>query len=134
MQLRPRQQLLEIWRATARSSYGAEGWRWGGRGEKNSISDAEQLLCLLSPATEVPVLRLDRPDETADDVIAALQRLGDSVEIPKLLLRVMTDYMREYSAPDGTPVFSGDSYFGEPDGQTLDAEQRRLDVVDSFSI
>lgn len=134
MQLRPRQQLLEIWRATARSSYAASQWRWGGRGEKNSISDAEQLLCLLGPATEVPVLRLDRPDETADDVIAALQRLGDSVEIPKLLIRVLTDYMREYSAPDGTPIFSGDSYFGEPEGQTLDEEQRGLDVVDSFSI
>jgi hypothetical protein len=134
MQLQPRQQLLEIWRATARSSYAPPEWHWGGRNEKNSISDAEQLLCLLGPATEVPVFRLDRPDETADDVIAALQRIGDSVEIPKLLIRVLTDYMREYSAADGTPLFAGSSYFAAPDGQVLDDDQLGLDVVDSFSI
>ena len=134
MQLQPRQQLLEIWRATARSSYPDSWWHWGGGGHKNSISDAEQLLCLLAPATEVPAFRLDRPDETADDVVSALSRLGDSVEVPKLLIRVLTEYMREYSAPDGTPIFSGGSYFSAPDGEVLDDEQRSLDVVDSFSI
>ncbi|UQU64034.1 SCO2524 family protein [Couchioplanes caeruleus] len=134
MQLQPRQQLLEIWRATARSSYTEPDWRWGGRSEANSISDAEQLLCLLGPTTEVPVLRLDRPDGTADDVIAALQRLGDSVEIPKLLVRVLTDYLRNYSAPDGTPVFHGRSYFTAPEDLALDDDHLELDVVDSFAV
>jgi len=135
MQLQPRQQLLEIWRATARSSYVRSQWQWGGPDRANSISAAEQLLCLLAPATEVPVFRLDRPDETAEDAITALGQLGDSVEIPKLLIRVLSAYLKDYSAEDGTPIFSGGTYFGSPnDVRPLDDEQRGLDVVDSFAI
>jgi hypothetical protein len=72
MQIQPRQQLLDIWRATARLSYPDSAWRFGGREGANSISDAEQLLCLMAPATEVPIFRLDKPDAAASDVIAAL--------------------------------------------------------------
>jgi hypothetical protein len=35
MQLQPRQQLLEIWRATARSSYVRSQWQWGGPDRAN---------------------------------------------------------------------------------------------------
>jgi hypothetical protein len=134
MRIQPRQQLLEIWRATSRTSMGSGDWTWGGRDQSNSISDAEQLLCLLSPATEVNVFRLDRPDQTAEDILDALRDLGDSVEIPRLLVRVLTDYMRRYTDEDGTPVFSGGTYFSTAEaGQEPTEQQRSLDVVDSFS-
>ncbi|GIH69362.1 SCO2524 family protein [Sphaerimonospora thailandensis] len=135
MKFQPRQQLLDVWEAAARASYRDGVWTWGGRDGSNSISDAEQLLCFLYPAAELPGLRLDTPDETADDVLAALARLGDSVEIPKLLLQVIGQYLRKYTADDGRPIFSGGSYFraAAPDGKPA-PEQLQLDVVDSFSM
>ncbi|GAB3902142.1 SCO2524 family protein [Microbispora bryophytorum] len=135
MKLQPRQQLLELWEAAARASYRDGVWTWGGRDGSNSISDAEQLLCFMYPASELPGFRLDTPDETADDVLAALAVLGDSVEIPKLLLRVMGQYLRTYTAEDGRPLFSGGSYFRPLDDEAkVTPEQLQLDVVDSFSM
>jgi hypothetical protein len=135
MQIQPRQQLLDIWRATARLSYPDSSWHFGGREGANSISDAEQLLCLMAPATEVPIFRLDKPDAAAGDVVAALGVLGDDIQIPQRLIEALTAYLERYTGPDGTPIFSGDSYF-QPDaeGEEIKAEQRGLDVVDSFSI
>ncbi|GIH60760.1 SCO2524 family protein [Microbispora siamensis] len=135
MKLQPRQQLLELWEAAARASYRDGVWAWGGRDGSNSISDAEQLLCFMYPASELPGFRLDTPDETADDVLAALSVLGDSVEIPKLLLKVIGQYLRTYTADDGRPLFSGGSYFRSVDDETkVTPEQLQLDVVDSFSM
>ncbi|MGI5155986.1 SCO2524 family protein [Microbispora sp. CA-102843] len=135
MKLQPRQQLLELWEAAARASYRDGVWAWGGRDGSNSISDAEQLLCFMYPASELPGFRLDTPDETADDVLTALSVLGDSVEIPKLLLKVIGQYLRTYTADDGRPLFSGGSYFRSADDETKVApEQLQLDVVDSFSM
>jgi hypothetical protein len=134
MRLQPRQHILDIWQATARTSYQNRKWRWGGRDLSNSISDAEQLLCLMTPATEVPSFKLDLPDQTADDVLESLEELGDSVEIPKVLVRLLTDYMTRYTDESGTPVFAGESYFrGGEDEPATDA-QRALEVVDSFSM
>lgn len=134
MKLQPRQQILEIWQATARTSYNDNGWNWGGRHGSNSISDAEQLLCIMAPAADVPVFRLDSPDETSEDVVRVLRPLGDSVEIPRLLVRVLTQYMERYTAEDGTPTFSGDGYFQPPAGEPdLIDTYRGLDVVDSFA-
>jgi hypothetical protein len=134
MKLQPRQQILEIWQGTARTAYRDGKWIWGGRESSNSLSDAEQLLCLMLPAAGPAMFRLDRPDETSEDVLRALRVLGDSVEIPRLLIRVLTDYMERYSAADGTPMFAGDEYFRPPPGRTaLTDAQRTLDVVDSFA-
>lgn len=135
MRLQPRLQTLEIWRAVIGFSYDSGEWRWGGRQNRNSISDAEQLLCLMYPAADVNSLALDQPDATEDDALEALRQLGDSVEIPKVLIDILTDYMTTYQAPDGTPIFSGDSYFmpSAPDAK-LTKEQRELDVVDSFAM
>jgi hypothetical protein len=134
MKLQPRQQILEIWQATARTSYQDSKWIWGGRDNSNSISDAEQLLCLMTPAGDLPVFKLDRPDETSEDVLKSLKALGDSVEIPRLLVRVLTDYMERYSAADGTPIFSGEDYFQPSSADSGPTEaQRGFDVVDSFS-
>jgi hypothetical protein len=48
MRIQPRQQLLEVWRALGDSTLDDDGdWIWGGRHGRNSITDAEQLLCLL---------------------------------------------------------------------------------------
>ncbi|MFI7029162.1 SCO2524 family protein [Microbispora rosea] len=135
MKIQPRQQLLELWEAAARASYRDGVWNWGGRDGSNSISDAEQLLCFMYPASELPGFRLDTPDETADDVLATLAVLGDSVEIPKLLLRVIGQYLRTYTAEDGRPLFSGGSYFRPLDDEAkVTPEQLQLDVVDSFSM
>jgi hypothetical protein len=134
MRIQPRQQLLEIWRATSRTSLENGEWQWGGRDRSNSISDAEQLLCLLAPATEVAAFRLDRPDQTAEDILEALRDLGDSVEIPRRIIRVLTEYMQRYTDSSGTPIFSGDSYFAAPDAaHPPTRDQLALDMVDSFS-
>jgi hypothetical protein len=135
MRIRPRQQLLEIWRATAQASFQDRKWTRGGRDRTNSISDAEQLLCIMFPATELASFRLDKPDETAEDILKALRVLGDSIEIPILLIRGLTEYMEQYTDDSGVPVFSGDSYFDSYEPETaVSLAQGRLDVVDSFSM
>jgi hypothetical protein len=135
MRIQPRQQLLEVWRAVAKSSFQGEKWVWDGRDGANSISDAEQLLCIMYPATVLPSFRLDRPDETIDDVLDALANFGDAVEIPRLLVRVMTEYMERYTGEANAPVFSADSYFKPHEsGVAPSPRQRDLDVVDSFAM
>jgi len=135
MQLKPRQQILDIWRHTARVSYGDGRWHPGGRDGSNSISDAEQLLCVMAPATELALFRLDRPDSAARDMLDALRPLGDDIQVPQRLIQALILYIDRYTAPDGTPQFSGGSYFSsEDDGEEIKEEQRGLDVVDSFSI
>jgi hypothetical protein len=136
MQIQARQQILDIWRHTARVSYHDGQWIPGGRDGSNSISDAEQLLCVMSPATEIPLFRLDRPDSAAEDVLEALRPLGDSIQVPQRLMQALTRYIDRYSAPDGTPLFGGGSYFSSDSdiGEEIKADQGDLDVVDSFSI
>ncbi|GGO27087.1 hypothetical protein GCM10010116_54350 [Microbispora rosea subsp. aerata] len=135
MKIQPRQQLLELWEAAARASYRDGVWNWGGRDGSNSISDAEQLLCFMYPAYELPAFRLDTPDDTSDDVLTALSVLGDPMGIPKLLLDVLGQYLRKYTADDGRPLFSGGSYFRPQDEEAkVTPEQLQLDVVDSFSM
>jgi hypothetical protein len=146
MRIQPRQQLLEIWRAVAKTSYAVKTaeqdahWVWGGRSQRNSISDAEQLLCLMGPATEIPTFKLDLPNETAEDVHLTLDRLGDAVDIPRKLVKIIDEYLSTYTDDTGTPTFSGGSYFA---AKSLDGlqesglptpEQRALDVVDSFAV
>jgi hypothetical protein len=142
MRIRPRQELLEIWRAIADYSVrdaaepdGEKTWVWEGRDGRNSISDAEQLLCLMLPATQAGPFGLDQPDDTPVDVLQALRRLGDAVEIPRQLIRFITEYFDRYTATDGTPIFSGEGYFHstEPDIEPTE-QQRGFDIVDSYAI
>ncbi|MEU2614269.1 SCO2524 family protein [Micromonospora sp. NPDC007271] len=135
MRIQPRQEILDIWRATVRSCWQNGEWHWGGRSGSNSISDAEQLLTLLLPATKVPVLSLDDPDRTDEEILEALSAIGGAIEIPRRLVGVMTDYFTRYTDDAGTPVFSGGSYLNPlDDGPDLTEEQRSLDIVDSFAV
>ncbi|MFD2415731.1 SCO2524 family protein [Amycolatopsis pigmentata] len=141
MRLQPRQQLLDVWRALTATAYSGREWEWCGREDPNSVSDAEQLLCLLYPATELTSLALDRPDAMASDVHNALRDFGDPVRIPQVVVDVIADYIARYTDEDGEPEFGGGSYLRThsaaraPDGAAqLSAEQRRLGVVDSYSL
>ncbi|MGW4464609.1 SCO2524 family protein [Micromonospora sp. NPDC004704] len=135
MRIQPRQQLLEIWSAVVRSSWRDGRWVWGGENGSNSISDAEQLLCLLLPATQVDAFNIDRPDETADEMIKVLRPLGTATQIPLVLVQILSEYFRRYTHESGTPIFSGGSYFGIDDpAQPATPQQRDLDIVDSFAM
>ncbi|MET9500650.1 SCO2524 family protein [Streptomyces sp. NPDC006259] len=134
MQIKPRQNLLEVWQAVARHSFADGEWEWGDRGGLSSVADAERLLCLLYPATEITAFRLDDPDTTQRDVERALRTAGDSSEIPGNLVKVLADFMEKHRGEE-SPTFSGGYYFaaGDPERE-LTKEQRDLGVVDSFSM
>ncbi len=135
MEIQTRRQILEIWRATVDYSYRNGKWNWGGRSGPNSISDAEQLLTILYPATAVESLKVDSVDETADDVRDYLRSLGNEIDIPRRLVDFVHEYLTTYLI-DGAPDFSGSSYFqvDEEDAREVKPEQRKLHVVDSFSM
>lgn len=136
MEIQTRRHILEIWRATVSHCYREGKWSWGGhRSGRNSISDAEQLLTILYPATAIDSLKVDRVDQTADDVLDYLRSLGNEVDIPRRLIGVISEYMRAYMV-DGTPDFSGGSYFDVLEGEAVTAkpEQLKLHVVDSYSM
>ena len=135
MEIQTRRHILEIWRAIIDYCYRDGTWTWGGLSGRNSISDAEQLLTILYPATVIESLKLDSVDQTADDVLEYLQPLGNAVDIPRRLLQFIGDYMRTYLI-HGTPDFSGGSYFETKDSEAaaVKPEQLNLDVVDSYSM
>jgi hypothetical protein len=136
VRIEPRQHLLETWKATVESSWRDGRWHWGGRDGSNSISDAEQLLCILLPATQVTPFALDRPNATADAMVRALRPLGDETTIPINLVRIATEYFTRYiDEKDGNrPIFSGGSYYKTHKGAELAKEQLGRDIVDSFAI
>jgi hypothetical protein len=142
VRIHPRQRILDVWRSVVNSSFQNGVWVWGGQDEPNSISDAEQLLCLLYPATEIASLCLDRPDAIASDVLNTLRPFGDSVKIPQIIIRVLEDYMARYTDKNGQPIFTGGSYFRNRSTQNGSAEeplaiteeQFALDIVDSYSM
>ncbi|GIM88461.1 SCO2524 family protein [Paractinoplanes toevensis] len=133
LQIEPRQEILGIWGRVARISYRDDMWVPGGRARSNSISDAEQLLCILGPATRLRDFRVDDPDEVGGDAEAALSSLGTVIEVPQRLLEALTDYLDRYTGADGTPLFAGGSAFGA-DSTTATPEQQSQDVVDSFAV
>lgn len=120
--------------------YRDEQWVWGGRNGSNSISDAEQLLCLLYPATEIDGFGLERPDEIADDIRAVLAPLGDNgLTIGERVVWLLEQYVERYTECDPEtdtelPVFAAGSYLAASDGTEPTADQRKLDVVDSYSM
>ncbi|MQY11113.1 hypothetical protein SRB5_12270 [Streptomyces sp. RB5] len=135
MRIQPRQQLLEIWEALAAHSFRNGKWNWGETGGLSSVADAERLLCLMYPATEVPAFRLDDPDTTDRDVLQALESVGGRREIPVRLIEALQSYTDNHTAKDGTPSFAGGYYFVPVEtGEELTPDQRALGVVDSYSL
>lgn len=138
MLIEPRAQILEIWRSVVEYSFDGERWRTGGRSEANSISDAEQLLCIMYPATQIPMLRLDSLDEIAADALQALEKMGRDIDVVRRLLDALGDYFTTYRDDDGRPTFTAGSYLereweDQSGGEPTD-DQLAMDVVDSFSI
>ncbi|MFF8968528.1 SCO2524 family protein [Streptomyces sp. NPDC014995] len=134
MQIKPRQNLLEVWQAIARHSFDGGEWDWGESGGRSSVADAERLLCLLYPATEITAFRLDDPDTTQRDVERSLRSAGDSSEIPGNLVKVLSDFMEQHRGEE-SPTFAGGHYFAPEDpDQELSKEQREVGVVDSYSM
>ena len=132
MEIQTRRHILEIWRSTIEYCYRKGQWRWGGRSGRNSISDAEQLLTILYPATIIESLNIDSVDETADDVLEHLRGLGNAMDIPRQLIKFIAEYMRAYLV-DGTPDFSGDTYFDPEDAKVPveDVVGRLVHAVDA---
>ncbi|MEU6102323.1 SCO2524 family protein [Streptomyces flaveolus] len=135
MQIKPRQHLLDIWQAMARHSFDDGKLVQGPTDGLSSVADAERLLCLLYPATEVPAFRLDQPDTTERDVLRALERVGTRLEIPANLITALAQFMRTHTGPDDSPTFAGGHYFKPADPQEqITHEQSQLGVVDSYSM
>ncbi|KMS68199.1 hypothetical protein ACM01_40025 [Streptomyces viridochromogenes] len=135
MQIKPRQHLLDIWQAVARHSFTGGEWDWGEWGGRSSVADAERLLCLLYPATEMPAFRLDDPDTTEEDVQQALRKAGSRLDIPAHLVTAVAEFMRTHTGEDKRPTFAGGYYFRtRHETEQATEEQRRLGVVDSFSM
>jgi hypothetical protein len=131
----PRQHILDTWRAFARATFATGEWAWGGRYGSNSISDAEQILILLYPATEVPGFRLDRPDAIEDDVLTVLKPLGSGLDIPMRLLEAMEVYLARYTDDDRGPLFTGGTYLQTYEsGSEVKPEQTEYDITESYSI
>ncbi|GAA1678360.1 SCO2524 family protein [Glycomyces endophyticus] len=140
--MQPRQQLLDIWRAQIAYSWRPAGdgsrrgeWHWGGRNPSDAVGDAQQLLCLLYPAQELPDLRYADPDATSDAVLEALAGLGDAVEIPIRIMRLVKDYMERHVDAGGVPVYSGGANMHRVDKSVkATAEQRAIDVTEGFAL
>lgn len=133
MKIQTRRSILETWKAVVGYSLREGEWTWGGRDGRNSISDAEQLLTILYPATAIGTLGIDTVDETSDDVLDALRPLGNTLDIPRRLVDILTEYMQTYH--DGeSPVFAGGTYFGTESSDDIQPGQLRLHVVDAFSM
>ncbi|MBR7829527.1 hypothetical protein KDK95_24695 [Actinospica sp. MGRD01-02] len=124
-----------MWRSFAHTVRPDGAWVWGGREDSNSISDAEQLLVLLYPATELEGFSIDRPDSTEDDVLSALAGLGDRIQLPRMVIDILWDYLSRHTDKNGEPVFNGGDYVSSLDpNEAPSEEQRRLDLVESYSM
>ncbi|WP_127503004.1 SCO2524 family protein [Actinoplanes solisilvae] len=123
MRLQPHERILDIWRAVARHSFRDGLFVRGAAAAGDAISDAEQLLCILEPATTVRHFVLDRAEWVRDDVVKALRLIGDPDVVPMRLIRAQRAYLEMYRDVDGHPVF--------PAGQYLDCGD---DVVESFAL
>ncbi|NUU21124.1 MAG: hypothetical protein HOV68_06355 [Streptomycetaceae bacterium] len=132
----PRRRLLDIWKVlAARAAHcGDESAPRPSRDARDSLADAEQLICLLYPAMRMPALGFADPDTTGHDVLAALSAFGDHRAIPRAVTDICADYFEAYTAADGGPVFTGGPLRSLDPAAEPTSAQLRLDTVESFSI
>ncbi|ADD40872.1 SCO2524 family protein [Stackebrandtia nassauensis] len=133
MKIQPRQQLLDVWRALVNNSFRDGEWHWAGGKEPDSVINAQQMLCLMSPVMEINTLRFSRPNETYDDVAQSLRGLGDAVEAPRTLIQILTEYYEMHQV-DGIPLFNGANHFTRYEGDKPPEDARRLDIVEGFAL
>lgn len=137
MRIQPRKQILDIWRSMLAECYSGQKWSWGGRVESNAISDAEQLLCLLYPITQIETFAVHDPDKTQQDVLRALRPLGEATKIPRVLVDVALEYFEKHTDGRGEPNFAAGSYLRAMSPETPlpeDAILLQLEVVDGYSM
>lgn len=87
----------------------------------------------MSPVMEIGSLRFNRPDETYEDVVAALRGLGDAVEAPRTLIKILTEFYEKHQF-EGVPLFNGRNHFTRYDGEEPPEPARRLDIVEGFAL
>src|SRR6266568_4340158 len=133
MRIRPRQQLLDLWRAVLECCLRDDTWVWGGRDGSNSISDVEQLLCLLYPATSLAAFTLDQPDDIAEDAKNALAPFGTETRIGSVLVNLIEAYFERYTDQADEPVFATGSY-RRSDERTPTADEQSVEIVVSYSM
>lgn len=136
MRIEPRKQILDIWRDMLRYCHVEGQWIWGGRAEPNPVSDAEQLLCLFWPMTQIGTFSVHDPDETPADVADALRPLGESTRIPRTLVDIALEYFQNHTEDNGEPRFGAGSYLRTLDHDVpapQDAKTQGLEIVDAFS-
>lgn len=133
--IQPRYEILELWRAVARQSYRDGRWQWAEHTQPNSISDAEQLLCIVFPATNRPQLSLEVPNSIPDDVLDSLHSLGDSVQIPRAIIAATEEYLDRHTREDGTPGFGAGGYYvvSAETTESVSEDQLDLDSVVSYA-
>ncbi|WP_405177953.1 SCO2524 family protein [Nocardia sp. NBC_01377] len=102
--------------------------------DPNSVSDSEQLHCLLFPATEIDSFALDREDLIESDVRAVLSVVGGAPRIGSFVIARLEEYIERNTRPDGEPDFASGRRLRSTDHRDLTAEQRQIEVVDAYSM
>lgn len=137
VRIEPRKQILDIWRYMLQDCYVEGVWIWGGSVESNPITDAEQLLCLFWPMTQLTTFGVHDSDETQADVAAALRPLGEATRIPRTLVEIALEYFRNHTAEDGEPRFGAGGYLRALDrgaSPLPDQQTGELEIVDAYSM
>ncbi|GAA4918051.1 hypothetical protein LX16_4571 [Stackebrandtia albiflava] len=133
MKIRPRQQLLEVWRSLLAASWSDGRWRWADPTGNDSVVDAQQLLCLVFPPVDIESLRFSNPDATYEDVLSALQPLGGAIQIPRVVLDIQIQYLERHRDDEG-PRFDGAGYLVLSDGATVTPETADRDIAEGFAL
>ena len=131
--IQPRRRLLEIWTYAAEHTMRDGKWTWGDANGSDSVTDAQQLLCFLVPATGLPELRLEDVNDISVDASTALAPFGGNAQIPRILVGALEQFATRYSRADGSCDFSaGENIYPKQPGDTVPDHQRQLDVMPSY--